>query len=215
MKPNTILLADDHALVLEGLQRILENQYTLLGTVHDGRELVQAVERLRPDLVVCDISMPELNGLEALSHCRAKGLRTRFIFVTGSLDATLATRAFRLGAEGYVLKHAATDELLNAIHEVLQGRTYVTPRIADKVLRNLMVSPEDRSAAGTELSQREREVLQLIAEGKTMKEAATALDVSPRTVEFHKKNIMDKTGLRTTAELSRYAVRQGISVEPE
>ncbi|MFN9457400.1 MAG: response regulator transcription factor, partial [Acidobacteriota bacterium] len=119
MKPNTILLADDHALVLEGLQRILENQYTLLGTVHDGRELVHAVERLRPDLVVCDISMPELNGLEALSQCRAKGLRTRFIFVTGSLDATLATRAFRLGAEGYVLKHAATDELLNAIHEVL------------------------------------------------------------------------------------------------
>ncbi|MFN9458957.1 MAG: response regulator transcription factor, partial [Acidobacteriota bacterium] len=119
------------------------------------------------------------------------------------------------GAYATVPTHAATDELLNAIHEVLQGRTYVTPRIADKVLRNLMVSQEDRSAAGAELSQREREVLQLIAEGKTMKEAATALDVSPRTVEFHKKNIMDKTGLRTTAELSRYAVRQGISVEPE
>jgi DNA-binding NarL/FixJ family response regulator len=159
--------------------------------------------------------MPLLNGLEALSVCRANGWRTRFVFVTGSLDVSLATRAFRLGAAGYVLKHAATEELLTAIREVLIGRTYITPRIADKVLQNLMVTPEDRSTPKAELSQREREVLQLIAEGKTMKEAATALDVSPRTVEFHKKNIMDKTGLRTTAELSRYAVRSGISVEVE
>ena len=215
MKRKTIVLADDHELVLEGLKRILENHFTLVATVGDGRALVSAVERLHPDLVVCDISMPLLNGLEALSLCRGNGLRSRFVFVTGSLDASLATRAFRMGAEGYVLKHAATDELLTAIREVLMGRTYVTPRIADKVLRNLMAAPEDRSTPTTELSQREREVLQLIAEGKTMKEAATALDVSPRTVEFHKKNIMDKTGLRTTAELSRYAVRSGISVEVE
>lgn len=214
MKPDTILLADDHTLVLDGLKRSLEGEYTLLGAVRNGRELVDAVDRLHPDLIVCDISMPELNGLEALAQCRAKGWRSRFIFVTGSLDASLATRAFRLGAKGYVLKHAATDELRNAIHEVLQGRTYITPRIADQVLRNLMTSPEDRSA-GADLSQREREVLQLLAEGKTMKEMATSLDVSPRTIEFHKKNIMDKTGLRTTAELCRFAVRHGISVEPE
>jgi DNA-binding NarL/FixJ family response regulator len=215
MKRKTIILADDHELVREGLRRILENDYTLAGTVGDGRSLVTEVEKLQPDLVVCDISMPLLNGLEALSVCRANGWRTRFVFVTGSLDVSLATRAFRLGAAGYVLKHAATEELLTAIREVLIGRTYITPRIADKVLQNLMVTPEDRSTPKAELSQREREVLQLIAEGKTMKEAATALDVSPRTVEFHKKNIMDKTGLRTTAELSRYAVRSGISVEVE
>jgi DNA-binding NarL/FixJ family response regulator len=215
MKRKTIVLADDHELVLEGLKRILENHFTLVATVGDGRALVSEVERLDPDLVVCDISMPLLNGLEALSLCRGNGFRSRFVFVTGSLDVSLATRAFRMGAEGYVLKHAATEELLTAIREVLMGRTYVTPRIADKVLRNLMAAPEGRSTPTTELSQREREVLQLIAEGKTMKEAATALDVSPRTVEFHKKNIMDKTGLRTTAELSRYAVRSGISVEVE
>ena len=215
MKKKRIILADDHELVLEGLQRILEHHFTLVGTARDGRTLVSEVERLQPDLVVCDISMPLLNGLEALHHCRAIGLQTRFIFVTGSLDVSLATRAFRLGAAGYVLKHAATEELLTAIREVLQGRTYVTPRIAEKVLRNLMAVPEDRPTPGKELSQREREVLQLIAEGKTMKEAATELELSPRTVEFHKKNIMDKTGLRTTAELSRYAARHGISVEVE
>jgi len=215
MRKNTIILADDHELVREGLRRILEHYYELVEMVGDGKALVSAVERLHPDLVVCDISMPVLNGLEALSRCRSKGLRARFIFVTGSLDVALATRAFRLGAAGYVLKHAATEELLIAIREAMSGRTYVTPRIADKVLRNLMTVPEDHPTPGQELSQREREVLQLIAEGKTMKEAATELDVSPRTVEFHKKNIMDKTGLRTTAELSRYAVRIGVSVEVE
>ncbi len=215
MKSRTIILADDHELVLEGLRRILENHYTLVGTVGDGRTLVSAIERLQPDLAVCDISMPLLNGLEALSQCRSSGFRTRFIFVTASLEVSLATRAFRLGAAGYVLKHAATEELLTAIREALLGRTYVTPRIADQVLRNLMAVPGDQLSPGKELSHREREVLQLIAEGKTMKEAATELNVSPRTVEFHKKNIMDKTGLRTTAELSRYAVRNGISVEVE
>lgn len=215
MTRHTLIIADDHELVLEGLRRILENHFILVGTAADGRKLVSEVERLRPDLAICDISMPLMNGLEALSQCRANGWRTRFVFVTGSMDVSLATRAFRLGASGYLLKHAATEELLTAIREVLRGRRYITPRIAEKVLHNLEEAPEDCPRPGEELSQREREVLQLIAEGKTMKEAATELDLSPRTVEFHKKNIMDKTGLRTIAELSRYAVRNGISVELE
>lgn len=207
-----IILADDHALVLDGLRRILEADYDLVATVQDGRALVAEIERLRPDLAVCDISMPLLNGLEALNQCQAAHSRTKFVFVTASPDIELATRAFRLGACGYVLKHAATEELLTAMREALLGRTYITPRIANKVLRNLMSGGRD-ATGGKELTSREREVLQLLAEGKTMKESAAVLNVSPRTIEFHKNNIMDKTGLRTTAELSRYAVRNGITSE--
>ena len=203
---NRIVLADDHALVLDGLRRILESEYELVAMVQDGQSLVEEVERLTPDAAVCDISMPLLNGLDALSKCQTFIGRTKFIFVTANPDVALATRAFMLGASGYVLKHAATEELLLAIRECLQGRTYITPRISRPVLQNLLAG----SGAGGELSPRERQVLQLIAEGMTMKEAALAMNLSPRTVEFHKNNIIEKTGLRTTAELSRYAVRTGI-----
>lgn len=208
-----LALADDHALVLDGLRRILEPEYDLVAVVQDGHALVSAVETLRPDLTVCDISMPLLNGLDALSRCRQTNSHVKFVFVTGNPDIALATRAFRLGASGYVLKHAATEELLTAIREALQGRTYITPRIASQVLQNLMTGSRSDSGKEAELSVREREVLQLLAEGKTMKEAAAVMHLSPRTVEFHKNNIMDKTGLRTVAELSRFAVRSGIVTE--
>ena len=207
-----IVLADDHAIVLDGLRRILEPEFTVMGVATDGRQLVRAIEEFKPEVAVADISMPLLNGLDALRQCKAARLRTRFIFLTANLDVGLATEAFRLGAAGYVLKLAAGDELASAIREVVAGRTYVTPRIAGEVMQNLM-NPE--ASGQVQLTIREREVLQLLAEGKTLKEIGAILSMSPRTAEFHKNNLVAKTGLRTTAELARYAARHGLVSSPE
>lgn len=207
-----IVLADDHSILLDGLRRILEPEYTVVGIATDGRQLVRLVEEMKPELAVADISMPLLNGLDALRQCKAARLRARFIFLTANLDVGLATEAFRLGAAGYVLKLAAGEELTGAIREVLAGRTYVTPRIAGEVMQNLM-NPE--ASGQVQLTIREREVLQLLAEGKTLKEIGALLNMSPRTAEFHKNNVVAKTGLRTTAELARYAARHGLVSSPE
>jgi DNA-binding NarL/FixJ family response regulator len=204
---NRVILADDHEIVLDGLRRILEPEFEIAAAVQDRRALVREVEGLKPDVVVADISMPLLNGLDALRQLGGKQTRTRFVFLTGNPDVGLATEAFRLGAAGFVQKHAAAEELVRAIHEALAGRTYITPQIAQEVLENLMAHPGG-SAPG--LTNREREVLQLLAEGKIIKEIATVLNLSPRTVEFHKQNIIAKTGLKTTAELARYAARTGL-----
>jgi len=208
-----IVLADDHEIVLDGLRRILEPEFEIVARVADGRALVAEIERLKPDVVVADISMPLLNGLDALRQCQSAHSRTRFVFLTASPDVALATQAFRLGASGYVLKHAAAEELVVAMREALAGRTYITPRIANEVLQNLMSHPADNLKDGIGLTGREREVLQLLAEGKIIKEIGAVLSVSPRTVEFHKNNIVAKTGLRTTAELARYAARHGLVSE--
>lgn len=210
---HTILLADDHEIILDGLRRILEPEFEILATVANGRELVAEVESRKPEVAVADISMPLLNGLDALRQCKNANSRTRFVFLTASPDVALATQAFRLGASGYVLKYAAAEELVVALREALAGRTYITPRIANDVLQNLMSHPHEGAKDGDGLTSREREVLQLLAEGKIIKEIATILKVSPRTVEFHKNNLVAKTGLRTTAELTRYAVRQGLVSE--
>ena len=185
-----IVLADDHEIVLDGLRRILEPEFEIVATVADGRALVAEIERLKPEVAVADISMPLLNGLDALRQCEERHSRTRFVFLTASPDVALATQAFRLGASGYVLKHAAAEELVVAIREALAGRTYITPRIANEVLQNLMSHPADTAKDGSGLTSREREVLQLLAEGKIIKEIAAILNVSPRTVEFHKNNIV-------------------------
>ena len=203
-----VVLADDHAIVLDGLRRILENSFDLAGMAHDGRELVELVRTLKPDVAIADISMPRLNGLDAFRQCREAHFPTRFVFLTANPDVALATQAFRLGASGYVLKQAASEELVTAIREAHQGRTYLTPRIANEVMQNMMSGKI--TASGPELTTREREVLQLLAEGRTLKEAAAVLNVSPRTIEFHKNNIAEKTGLKTTAELARYAARHGL-----
>lgn len=207
-----VVLADDHTILLDGLRRILEPDLTVVGVATDGRQLVGLIENMKPDLAVADISMPLLNGLDALRQCKAARLRTRFIFLTANLDVGLATEAFRLGAAGYVLKLAAGEELAGAIREVLAGRTYVTPRIAGEVMQSLM-NPE--ASGQVQLTIREREVLQLLAEGKTLKEIGAILEMSPRTAEFHKNNLVAKTGLRTTAELARYAARHGLVSNPE
>jgi DNA-binding NarL/FixJ family response regulator len=208
-----IILADDHEIILDGLRRILEPEFEIVASAADGRKLVAEIERLKPEVAVADISMPLLNGLDALRQCESAQFRTRFVFLTANPDVALATQAFRLGASGYVLKHAAAEELVVAIRQALAGRTYVTPRIAGGVQQNLMSRPADAPKEASGLTSREREVLQLLAEGKIIKEVAAILNVSPRTVEFHKNNIMVKTGLRTTAELARYATRLGLVSE--
>lgn len=209
MRPR-IILADDHEIVLDGLRRILDAEFEIVATAAEGRGLVSEIERLKPEVAVADISMPLLNGLDALRQCRNSGFRTRFVFLTASPEVALAVQAFRLGASAYVLKQAAAEELVIAIREALLGRPYISPGIAPAVLQNLS---HPGNATGLELTGREREVLQLLAEGKIVKEIGAILNVSPRTVEFHKNNIAAKTGLRTTAELARYAVRHGLVVE--
>jgi DNA-binding NarL/FixJ family response regulator len=210
-----IVLADDHAIVIDGLRRILEPEFDIVASVADGRALLAEIVKLKPDIAVADISMPLLNGLDALQHLKDTNSRTRFVFLTGSPDVALATKAFRLGASAYVLKHSAAEGLVGAIRETVAGRTYVTPRIATEVLQNLMTHPVETSLDGGGLTSREREVLQLLAEGKVIKEIAAVLNVSPRTVEFHKNNIVAKTGLRSNAELGRYAAKIGLITDSE
>ena len=209
-----IVLADDHEIILDGLRRILEPEFEIVAAVGDGMKLVAEIGKLRPEVAVADISMPRLNGLDALRQSKAAQYRSRFVFLTASPDVALATQAFRLGASGYVLKQAAAEELVVAIREALEGRTYITPRIANEVLQSLMSHPGESADSGLGLTLREREVLQLLAEGKSLKEIAAVLGISPRTVEFHKNNISAKTGLHTTAELARYAARNGLVSDP-
>jgi len=213
-----ILLADDHALIREGMHSILEDDYDIVGEAKDGREMVRAAVELRPDVIVADIAMPNLNGLEAMRQLQKEKLSAKVIFLTMHAGVDFAVQAFRLGASGYVLKVDASGELARAIKEALAGRLYITPSIAKDVMMVLM---EDQKApAGddeepwTTLTSREREVLQLVAEGHKMAEIGEILHISPRTVERHKYNLMDKLKLRTTAELTQYAIKRGIIPQP-
>jgi DNA-binding NarL/FixJ family response regulator len=210
MKRPRILLGDDHAIVLDGLRRILEPHCDIVGSAEDGRALVAAAEKLRPELVVADISMPLLNGIEAARQIRKAHPQTKVIFLTMHPDATYATEAFRAGASGYVLKNSAASELVTAIQEVLKGRTYLTPRVAKEAIESWVQAPGQSEAPSASLTSRQREILQLVAEGKSAKEIASILTISPRTVEFHKYRIMAVLGLRTTAELTQYALKHGI-----
>ncbi|MCB1022306.1 MAG: response regulator transcription factor [Acidobacteria bacterium] len=203
-----VLIADDHAMFADGIRRLLESEYEVVGSVADGRSLLEQTQTLHPEVVVADVSMPLLNGIEAARQLRAADKRLKIILLTMHDDVTFASRAFEAGVSGYLLKHCASDELLIAMKEVLAGRTYVTPRIAGDLLQ--VMQRHDGQAQEVHLTQREREILQLLAEGKTMKEVAAILDVSTRTVEFHKYNLMEKTGLHTTAELALYAAKHGI-----
>ena len=204
-----VLLADDHAMVLAGLSRLLEPTFDLVGTASDGRELVELSKSLVPDVVVTDISMPLLNGLDAVRNLKKAVPSVKVVFLTMHADVDFATEAFRSGASGYLLKHSAAEELSTAIHEALQGRVYITPLIAKGVLASLMESESSRDVR-VQLTPRQREVLQLVAEGRTIKEMAAILEVSPRTVEFHKTNLVKITGLKTTAALTQYAVKRGL-----
>jgi DNA-binding NarL/FixJ family response regulator len=205
-----VLLADDHRIVSEGLQRLLEDDFELVGIVEDGRAMVAAAKNLRPDVIVADISMPLLNGIDALRQLRKDQPNIKVIFLTMLQDPVYARRALEAGAKGFVVKHSAPTELVMAIEAVLKGQTFITPALTGEVLRQ---TREDSQAAGAStevLSGRQREVLQLLAEGRSVKEIATELAISPRTVEFHKYQIMEAHGLHSNAELVHLAIKLGI-----
>jgi DNA-binding NarL/FixJ family response regulator len=203
-----ILLADDHSLVAAGLCKLLEEEFDLLGSVGDGRALLAAAKRERPDIILLDISMPLLNGVEAARQLQIAVPNAKLIFVTVHSDSPYVVEAFRAGASGYVLKRSAASELVAAIHEVLNGNLYVTPLIAKSAVEGILKVAEKR---GPLLSTRQREVLQLVAEGHSAKEIADILRISPKTVEFHKAWIMKKLDLHSTAELTRYALEHRIA----
>jgi DNA-binding NarL/FixJ family response regulator len=210
LKRARVLLGDDHTIILEGVRRILEPHFEVVGAVSDGRALIAAVEELHPDVVVADISMPLLNGIEVARQLQKSQSHAKIIFLTMHPDADYATEAFRAGASGYVLKSSAAGELVTAIQEALRGRTYITPLVAGDVMHKLMEAPQPQEETSATLTQRQREVLQLVAEGRSAKEIAEILKVSPRTVEFHKYRIMETLGLHNIAELTQYAIRHGI-----
>jgi DNA-binding NarL/FixJ family response regulator len=205
-----VLLAEDHTVVAEGLQSLLKDSFDLVGMVHDGRALLDAAEKLRPDVIVTDISMPLLNGLDAVRQIRAGRPETRFIILTMHRDTHLAAEAFRAGVSGYLLKVSPVEELVKAIREVAQGRSYVTTLLAKDLINLLIEAGAAQREGGSPLTPRQREVLQLIAEGRTMKEVAGILEISPRTAESHKYDIMQALSVRTTAELIQCAVRMGL-----
>jgi DNA-binding NarL/FixJ family response regulator len=206
MPKTRVLLADDHTLVAEGLKSLLKDIFDLVGVVHDGRALLEAAEQLRPDVIVTDISMPLLNGLDAVKQIRARHPETRVIILTMHRDTHLAASAFRAGVSGYLLKISPGEELVKAIREVAQGRSYVTTLLA-KDLINLLMDNSTPRENESPLTPRQREVLQLIAEGRTMKEVAGLLNISPRTAESHKYDIMQALSVQTTAELIQCAMR--------
>ena len=209
MKRPRILLADDHVLMAEALQHLLQADFDVVGTVSDGRALLKAAGELTPDLVVVDIGMPLLNGLDAGEQLKVLHPDIKVIYLTQNREPRYAVEAFRRNASGYLLKDSAASELTTAIREALRGRSYVSPVIARGML-NHAAGSEAATLGPRELSPREREVLQLLAEGKSMKEVAAVLDISPRTVEFHKYRIMELLGVKTTAELVQYAIRHGL-----
>jgi len=211
MKRPRVLLADDHRIFLDGLKGLLEEEFDVVGMVEDGRTLVVEVEKLRPDIVISDVSMPQLNGIEATLQIKKIDPEVKVILLTMHGDATYAARGFDAGASGYVMKQAATHELVTAINEAIRGRTYVTPMIAGDLIRsyrgNGNIKPDDIRG---KLTPRQREVLQLIAEGMSTKEVADKLNISARTVEFHKYRMMQDLNLDTSTELIHFAIKHGI-----
>jgi DNA-binding NarL/FixJ family response regulator len=208
MKPFRVMMADDHTLVLAGFQKLLETECDIVGIAEDGRTLVTEAEQLRPDVILLDISMPLLNGLDAARQLTKVTPDTKIIFVTMHANPEYVREALSAGASGYLLKKSAASELLPAIRTVVSGSTYITP-ILNKDLMGLIASSDPKSRSSP-LTPRQREVLQLIAEGRAMKEIAYILHLSTKTVEYHKSCIGLKLGLRSTAAMTKYALENGI-----
>ena len=211
MKLPRVMLADDHTILLEAFRKLLEPRCEVVATVQDGRALLEMAASLNPDVIVVDISMPLLNGLEAARQLRQIMPAVKLIFLTMNEDPDLAAEVMRFGASGYLLKSSAASELFRAIQEALKGRTYLTPRIAKGVQDSFVRDPAGRKRSRT-LTPRQREVVQLLAEGRSMKEAAHILKVTPRTVAFHKYQAMDALRLKNTAELIQFAIKSRIVI---
>ena len=205
-----ILLADDHKIVTEGLRGLLSQDFHLVGLAADGRELLAKAKELSPDVIVVDISMPLLNGIDAVRMLREQGSTAKVVFLTMHSDATYLTRALDAGASGYVLKHAASDELITAIQHALRGQTFISPQLRNAPVEELLDETRRRLKPSIELTPRQREILQLLAEGKSAKEIGAILNISSRTVETHKYKMMDDLGVTTSAQLVRHAIRHGL-----
>lgn len=206
-----VLIADDHALMLDGLRRLLESEYEVVGSASNGRDLVAAAEELQPDLILLDISMPIMNGLEAAKLLKQNECKARLVFLTMHRDPEYVKEALRIGALGYVLKHAAGMELAGALRDVMRGQLYLSPQLSKATLADLLGPRGERSGRpSSELTTRQREVLRLVAEGHSGKVIAGLLGISQKTVEFHKASLMRQLGLHSTAELTRYAVTHRI-----
>ena len=215
MKPR-ILIADDHVLVAQGIQKLLESDVEVIRLVSDGRALVRAVEETKPDLVIIDISLPLLNGLDAARQIKQAHPKTKILMLTMHADKAFVVESFQVGVAGYVLKQSLSNELQQAVLEVLKGNTYISPTVAQGLVEH-MNKPSSTDQGGQEskgfdhsLSPRQREVLQLVAEGRSTKEIASILNVSTKTVEFHRTRIMKELGLKTRPELTKYAIANGI-----
>jgi len=204
-----IVLADDHTMLRQGLALLLPKDMELVASVSNGNELLEAARRLRPDLIVADLTMPELGGVEALRTLKSEGITARFVVLTVHVDATLAAEALRAGAMGYVVKQAAGEELEQALRLALAGRTYLSPLLSDEAVRQLA---DGTPSPGDALTPRHREVLRLLAEGRRVKEIAAQLGLSVRTVETHKYEVMHQLELDSTVDLVKFAIRRGIVV---
>ena len=210
MKRPRVLLADDHRMVAEGLKTLLSPEFELLEVVEDGRALIAAARKLRPDVIVADITMPHLNGIDALAPLKKEHPGVKVVFLTMHQDVAYARRALEAGAMGFVLKHSAPAELITAIRAALNGQTYITPALAGEVFRAIRHEPQGPSDPAAKLTPRQREILQLLAEGRSAKEIADTLAISARTVEFHKYQMMEALKLHNSAELVHFAIKQGI-----
>jgi DNA-binding NarL/FixJ family response regulator len=207
MKRTRILLADDHKMFAQGLQSLLEDEFELVGTVENGQALVEAAGQLRPDVIVVDISMPLMNGLDAIRKLKEQGATAKVIFLTMHADDRLLAEAFRCGGSGYVLKQSAGEELILAIKQVLGGHKYVTPLLAKEWAADFSKESDGKRT----LTPRQREVLRLVIEGCTMKEVASRMGISTRTAESHKYEMMEGLGVDNTSELIQYAIKIGLT----
>ena len=206
-----VLLADDHRMVAEGLKALLPEEFELVGVVEDGRAMIEAAEKLRPQVIVADISMPTLNGFEAMAQLRKSHPNIKVVFLTMHNSAAYARRALAAGASGFVVKHAAPEELVLAIHAALNGKTFITPSLTKEVVAEAENEARTETEGAKPLTPRQREILQLLAEGRSAKAIANDLAISTRTVEFHKYQMMDMHGLHTSAELIHFAIKHGIA----
>ena len=206
-----VMLADDHTILVEAFRKLLEPHFEVVGTVSDGRAMLEAASQLKPDVIVVDVGMPLMNGLEAALRVKEQMPNVRTVFLTMNEDADLAAEAMRAGASGYLLKSSAACELIRAIQMALKGKTYITPQIARGMQKAFLNNPTPKARAKA-LTPRQREVVQLLAEGKSMKEVASVLNVTPRTVAFHKYRVMRELNLATTAELIQFAIKSRILV---